>query len=78
VQGVGLNIGERRRKVGDSKIMQDFDATELVKNMTGKRQVTQFNSDMAVCMNDGIVIITRQQAKDFFGLRDSDEGECAV
>ena len=62
-----------------------FQATEYSKKIDTNREVISYVGDMAICLDDGIVIITKQQAMDFWGLvnqgvniksDDSDQDKC--
>lgn len=55
-----------------SKIMQDFKADQFLAQETKTVEVISFNKGMAVCLEDGIIMITKQQAMDFFGLKEID------
>ena len=45
-----------------------FQATVFSKSIGVTSEVLPFGGDMAICLDQGIVIITKQQAMDFWGL----------
>ena len=45
-----------------------FQATEYTKKIDTNRDVIPYIGNMAICLDQGIVIITKQQAMDFWGL----------
>ena len=47
-----------------------FQATVFSKSIGVTSEVLPFGGDMAICLDQGIVIITKQQAMEFWGLVD--------
>lgn len=52
---------------------QAFQATQLLVHHDNPVPVTDFNGMMAVCVPDGPVIITKEQAMAFFGLVEKEQ-----
>jgi hypothetical protein len=48
----------------------DFDACQMLSDSNRPIPCTSFNGHLAVMVEDGPVLITRQQARDFFGFDD--------
>lgn len=50
--------------------MKDFKAIQMLSTHDATVDVTHFNGSMAICSEEGPVLITREQAIEFFNLND--------